>query len=660
MTILFTIFMFLVVLGTLVFVHELGHFLAAKACNIYCDRFSLGIPPRLFGFRWGETDYCVGALPIGGYVKMAGQEDAPQTDEEREEVYGHVPPDRWFNNKPVWQRTIVIVAGPLMNLVFGVVLFGVYVAMGSDTPEFFVTDRLGYVLPDSPAGEARLFKVTPGEEIDFQGEPDAIGWKTGDRILSVNGSSVTSIIADVRMEALLGKGEVLPVALSRTAADGTETVYRCLVEPKVLDDSGYAAFGVEPFSTAQVWYTFRGSAAEEAGLQRGDILARANGQTIDSDSFSKVIEGTPPGETIEVEILRDGQSIAGKLTPRTVGRIRIRDIVFEPPIHSLLHLSDEGPLTVVAENSADFRERTQLSKGDTVLSIDGGEATATLMRELAEKGDEGPYTVEILRKEKLFGLMGKGGRQELELTLDALLWGVTGYDPARPPKILDVSDDFAEQTGLQRYDVITKIDGQPASVALLRHLEETRVGESVPITVERPSLVLGTIQKEETFTTELPVSAVQQIGVVWDTKYIFYKVPAAEVIPEALRQSRMALKRMLQILGKLFTGGVSPKELAGPLGIADMTGSVARHGLARLLEWSAFLSINLCVVNLVPLPVLDGGQLVFLGIEAIRRKPVNRRVFEMVQQMGLLMIIALVLFVTYNDISRIITRFLPG
>ncbi|MFM1918892.1 MAG: hypothetical protein RLZZ303_526, partial [Candidatus Hydrogenedentota bacterium] len=104
---------FILVLSLLVFVHELGHFLAAKACNIYCDRFSIGMPPRLFGFKWGETDYCIGALPFGGFVKMAGQEDAPLSDEEREATYGHVPSDRWFNNKPVYQRIIVLVAGPL-------------------------------------------------------------------------------------------------------------------------------------------------------------------------------------------------------------------------------------------------------------------------------------------------------------------------------------------------------------------------------------------------------------------------------------------------------------------------------------------------------------------------------------------------------------------
>src|SRR5512147_1887991 len=96
------ILIFLAVLSTLVFWHELGHFIAAKVCGIYVDQFSIGMPPRLFGVKIGETDYCVSALPIGGYVKMAGQEDAPRSAEEREKEYAHVPPHRFYNNKPVW------------------------------------------------------------------------------------------------------------------------------------------------------------------------------------------------------------------------------------------------------------------------------------------------------------------------------------------------------------------------------------------------------------------------------------------------------------------------------------------------------------------------------------------------------------------------------
>ncbi|GAG17799.1 unnamed protein product, partial [marine sediment metagenome] len=154
------IIIFLLVLGLLIFVHELGHFVAAKACGIYCCRFSLGMPPRLFGFTIGETDYCVGAIPVGGYVKMAGQEDAPLSEEEREREYGHVPSDRWFNNKPAWQRCVVLVAGPLMNLVLAIVLYALVAATGAEVMEIQVDSRIGEVVPGSPAAQAPMYAVT--------------------------------------------------------------------------------------------------------------------------------------------------------------------------------------------------------------------------------------------------------------------------------------------------------------------------------------------------------------------------------------------------------------------------------------------------------------------------------------------------------------------
>ena len=137
------IFVFLIVLGVLVFVHELGHFVAAKACGIYVDRFSLGMPPRIFGFKFGETDYCVGLLPIGGYGKMAGEE-------ERESAYGRVPTDRWFNKKPVWQRAIVLIAGPAMNIVLALAIYALMAGYGREVPLHLEDTRIGLVERSRP------------------------------------------------------------------------------------------------------------------------------------------------------------------------------------------------------------------------------------------------------------------------------------------------------------------------------------------------------------------------------------------------------------------------------------------------------------------------------------------------------------------------------
>ncbi|MCC6142238.1 MAG: site-2 protease family protein, partial [Candidatus Hydrogenedentes bacterium] len=250
---LFSVLVFLLVLSVLVFVHELGHFLAAKACNIYVDRFSLGMPPRVAGFRWGETDYCISALPIGGYVKMAGQEDAPLTEEEREQEYGNVPPDRWFNNKPVWQRFIVILAGPFMNIVLAVALYALLAAVGADVPEFEVEARIGQVEPDSPAATAPLYVYEENARLStYTGDPDAVGWKTGDRILTLDGRAVDNL-GDLAIGAILGgEDQAHQVLIERVNEDETTTRYVSSLKPAIIGEEENPRFGVAPFDTAQV------------------------------------------------------------------------------------------------------------------------------------------------------------------------------------------------------------------------------------------------------------------------------------------------------------------------------------------------------------------------------------------------------------------------
>ena len=157
----------------------------------------------------------------------------------------------------------------------------------------------------------------------------------------------------------------------------------------------------------------------------------------------------------------------------------------------------------------------------------------------------------------------------------------------------------------------------------------------------------------------MSVTPVGAMGVVWDTKMVFHRAKFLEIVPEALTQSRLALERTLRVMALLFSGGLSPKDLGGPLMIGQVVTGAAHLGMSWLLEMTAFISINLCVFNLLPLPVLDGGHLAFLTLEGIRRKPLSVRVMETIQKFGLVFIILLVLFVTYNDIARWVSSIVP-
>ena len=651
---LFNVLIFILVLGELVFFHEMGHFLAAKACGIYCERFSLGMPPRLFGFRYGETDYCLGLLPIGGYVKMAGQEDVPMTDDERKEQYGSVPPERWFSNKPVWQRVIVIAAGPFMNLVLAVLLYGIVATVGAEVPEAKVDGRIGLVLEDSPAAEARLFEVKgPEQEADLTGEPDALGWKTGDRVVSINGKQVKGF-SDIAIDAVLANSEMLRVVLERRLPDGQTKTYVCETRPRLREGDDHPTLGVAPFQTALVSRLLDNSPAAKAGLHPDDVVTRMNGEPVDAQSFRETVDANTDGKPMTLEVQRNSETLTITLAPAVVGEFD--GVVFSPPLNALLTLAPDAPLSVVFEN-AEFLKRTGLVAGDTLKKVDGQPATIALLETIGEKGAGATLAVEVERAGGLF--RNRKESVSLQLSMDAIRQALISEDLTAKPTIADLSAEAEKETGLLRKDVVEEVNGQPATVASLLEAKK-HPGTNVTLTVRTPAVGYGVLREEETRTVELPVEAQGQVGIVWKPKNVLHRVEPAQIVPEAFRLSWQALDRTLKTLVMLVTGGLKVNDIGGPVMIFQITAEAARIGYSWLLETTAFISINLAIFNLLPLPVLDGGHLVFLTIEGVRRKPVSTRVTEWVQQAGLVFIIALMLFVTFNDVKRyFLERFMP-
>ena len=652
------ILVFLLVFGVLVFVHEMGHFVAAKACGVYVDRFSLGMPPRLLGFKYGETDYCIGALPIGGYVKMAGQEDSPMEEEEREKTYGHVPPDRWFNNRPRWQRAIIFIAGPAMNLVLGFVIFCLLGAMGSEVPLSQHDNRLGAIEKDSPAASAPMFVMdSNGPPPDLSVGPDTTGWKTGDRVVSINGKPMSRII-DIAMEGALSAGTVARVEIERTAADGTVTTYISPVEPQIMpgDREKLPRFGVAPFETALIGHVFAGSPAEEAGLLPGDVILRAQGEAVDSPTFGELVRELPAGSNIEIAVERDGVIIPMAVATRGEGRFE--DVALDPPLNPVLYLPRDGAPQVQISDGA-FLGENNLTQGDRVVSVDGQPADKKRLEALFLGDIATQVAVELEHPARFLGLLGKPSRYTVTIEAGKLMQAIAGHLESANPIVAMVDPDSKVAAGLKRKDVIIEMDGKPATVALAREVESTRVGETIPIKVQRPSVLFGAGQKAEVIDTTITVASTQMIGVGWDTKTITRTIPATQLASFAWDESWRVTAQIWGVLGALVTGGLGASALGGPVMIYTATTAAAQSSLYDLLEFVAMISINLAIFNLLPLPVLDGGQLVFLGIEAIRRKPIDVRIMEAVQQFGILLLLGLMVYVTFNDVSRIVTNLIP-
>ena len=252
----------------------------------------------------------------------------------------------------------------------------------------------------------------------------------------------------------------------------------------------------------------------------------------------------------------------------------------------------------------------------------------------------------------------------LSIVLFAGVFAFVGQSQTLPEATMVLEGSAAEQGGVLPGDLIVGVDGVPIS-----RFDELQFQVSTSPGVP---MVFEILRDGETITLDITPEAVMQddgmgnerevgrLGISTD-KVVFERVPLGEALWAGVVETYTWCARIFDFLGKIFSGTQSSKDLAGPLGIADMSGSVAQHGFANLVLFMAILSVNLGLINLFPVPMLDGGHLVFYVIEAVRGRPVGERAQEYSFFVGLGLVGALFLFVTFNDLSRLgVVDFLTG
>ena len=292
MDFLTTTFYFLIVIGIVVIVHELGHFLAAKFFGMRVDRFSIGFPPRAFGKTIGDTDYCISWIPIGGYVKIAGM-----VDESFDTEFVNEDPKPWeFRSKPIWQRMIVICGGVAMNTLLAVLMFwGIIFYQGKTVKPVTV---VGYAIPESPAAKA--------------------GFQSGDSILSVNGKPAArweEIESQIFSDALSGD---LAINIVRRGNPMVIRVTRPLTS-EVLENG----LGLFPSGTFAVVASVQsGDPADRAGIKPGDLILAINGHDVAYGSLQETIKRNANKE-INLKRKRGDDIREIRVTPSAEGKIGV-------------------------------------------------------------------------------------------------------------------------------------------------------------------------------------------------------------------------------------------------------------------------------------------------------------------------------------------------
>jgi len=356
------------VLGVIIVIHELGHFIVAKLFKIKVETFSVGFGPRLLGFRYGDTDYRISAFPLGGYVKMAGENPG-------DSVTGS--PDE-FLSKPKWQRFLVAAAGPAMNVLLAVgVLTGLFM-YGTEIPQFAEGEAVvGVVEADSPARAA--------------------GIQDGDRILSIDDSKDNPNWENVEARVILNGGITIPIVLSR---NGHRIETTLTPTKRGKNDAGYAGMRPKSLVTNVIGRIEPKSPAESVGLQPDDEIIAVNGINLRESGrgVSQIIQSLTE-ESFPITVLRAGQPLDVTVAPMLRDGRRLIGVEWKPI-----------PTVMVKENFSAALSRSvdkNMEYGTLIFKVLG----KLVRREASMKQVDGP--IMIMKQTSDFWQLGIGPTLQL-------------------------------------------------------------------------------------------------------------------------------------------------------------------------------------------------------------------------------------------------------
>ncbi len=593
----------LVIIGIcfLIFIHELGHFLVAKKVGVRVHVFSLGFGPAIFRKKIGETEYKLSLMPLGGYVKLAGEQRGEETKGEEWE----------FMSKKPWQRAAVLIAGVVFNTVLAFVVFVIAFRIGVP----FDTSEVGRTMPGGPAWE--------------------VGIRPGDKIVKVNNISNPDFEDLFISIALNSSSEGIDLRIEREGK-----IFDVNVVPRYNERGGVQRIGIAPAKSLEIYKIYAtedsDSPAQKAGLQVGDKVIAVNGKKINTENDFREIEGGSLGKEFIITVLRDSERIDLKITPSAVARLMIGLSCATSKIDGIKRDS--------------LADSIGLKRGDEIVKVNTQDVKGfSGLNNALNNSQDGKITLEVVRgnSRKILDLT-KSGEETVKKFFD-------GIFPYYELIVDSTVEGFpAEKEGIKPGDRITSIDGKSISEwDQLLQLVTGSQGEELEIAWMRDgkefSKKIKPIKDEE--------NAQGQIGVMFKTKKIIRKYGLTESCVVGMHKTVVNVGRIYLTIRGFISKKISTKALGGPVLIAQASYASAQSGIGKLMYFLAIISINLAVLNILPVPVLDGGHLLFLGIEKIKGSPVSERVLTIANYIGLGLVLSLMIYATRNDILRVFNIF---
>ena len=700
---LWPLIQFLIGLGVVVFVHELGHCLCALWAGIKVERFALGFGPRVIGFKKGETDYCLCAIPVGGYVKMLGQEDFKPLEE------GDTMDPRSFNAAPVGKRLVVISAGVVMNVILSAILFVIICMIGMK----FEAPVVGGTVPTYPASKAKINWLIPSDAGGLTAPKETVGLKPGDRILTINGKNV-SRFADIGISAALAsKDEKFNLTLERNV-DGQMWVGETSLIAEYNQQIGAPQFGIFPAEDLVV-----NNREEELIIDSpflpGDRILAINERKIEHAWDISGIVDELTGEPCQITVQRGEQKVTFEQSPGVFHRSDVyyktngqriegwmivdrqnpeeEDIELKDNNGEMVRVkkyqvafrTDDGAISVFPRSeiagggnwtildvlgmtprlkidavvksslfSSSPAEEADLRPGDVILSY-GDRVLPTWRKFLEISQQVGPQKTRLIlsRNGESITREIRPKKKKGEMKIGAYLT----VDSAHPVVAVVREGSPAEAAGVEVGAEILAVNNEKVHswidlLEALKKLSGEEISLRCRVGLAEKTYAFGKLTPEVFRPEDYKFSLLNHVPFKGMMVTIIHRNPLRAIAWGAKETSRMILSTY-QSLVAIFRGSVSAKkQVHGPIGIGKLGIASARHGFIKLVYLMAFLSTALAVFNFLPIPVLDGGHAMLIVIEKVRGKPLPLKFVNALQMVFLVLILGLFLLISLNDILR--------
>jgi regulator of sigma E protease len=647
-------------LGFVIFFHELGHFLLAKWNKVKVEKFSIGFGPTIVGITRGETEYVIAAVPLGGFVKMLG--------EEPEEEASKSTDPRAYNNKTVGARMAIISAGVIMNVFLGMACF-VY-AYGQGMVK--MPARVGFVEPASPAYEA--------------------GMRSGDEIVAIDGRGDLSWNGMQLKVVLSGHGQVLRFEVRRP---GLDRLVPLAIQPRREAGMDRPTIGVRPTRSLIVnWFVapvgmdnppeFPKSVTAEGTRPVETLVAVAPAgkdpiRVADIDEYHRLLARFRDQPLTHIIEGRDGPiDEPGKVVERielTLPPAKVVDLGFRLAIE---------PISSVQRDST--ADQAGFRKGDRIIKVNGSDDFDPMrLPSLCYENAGKPMTFEVERTS------GDGSTriETIPVTPDDTPPSTEEPADATPLSLPGLGLSFPVSAHIAKV--------RPGSPADRAELKSGQVVNSITFTLRKPGEAAATkVTASETVTTRQETISLDETPSGWvkafwilqsrpyesvslivnkgskpielkpepapdwyltsrglNFVYLFQKLPPQKIAAALRRGWDDTVENILSIYGtirNLILGRLGLGGVAGPLRIVGLAYETARSGFKELMSFLGILSLNLAVINFLPVPPLDGGQMLFLIAEKVRGKPLPESARTAGILVGIVLVVALMAFALFHDV----------